>query len=81
MKCYSSMVRFILPVLNTSFICIMVLRVTDLHLDCNWGDHCADVTASLGVVSQRTPHGLKLSEFQMALEKYKMAAEQRSMSS
>jgi len=39
--------------------------------DCNWGDHCGDVSKTFGVVSQRTPNGLQYSEFQMALAKYK----------
>eukprot|EP00555_Chaetoceros_dichaeta_P003766 CAMPEP_0198249564 /NCGR_PEP_ID=MMETSP1447-20131203/1059_1 /TAXON_ID=420782 /ORGANISM="Chaetoceros dichaeta, Strain CCMP1751" /LENGTH=195 /DNA_ID=CAMNT_0043934235 /DNA_START=216 /DNA_END=803 /DNA_ORIENTATION=+ len=39
--------------------------------DCNWGDHCADVTASFGVISQRTPAGMQLSEFHSGIEKYR----------
>lgn len=46
--------------------------------DCNWGDHCTDVTRSFGVVSQRTPNGLKLDEFHAALDKYRKVVEQRS---
>jgi magnesium-dependent phosphatase 1 len=38
--------------------------------DCNWGDHCEDVSNSFGVVSQRTPNGLQLSEFHGGLDKY-----------
>lgn len=41
------------------------------YIDCNWGDHCGDVTDKFGVVSQRTPRGLQWSEFQGAMEKYK----------
>lgn len=39
--------------------------------DCNWGDHCGDVSKTFGVVSQRTPNGLQYREFQAALEKYR----------
>lgn len=39
--------------------------------DCNWGDHCSDVTNTLGVVSKKTPRGLQLDEFHSGLEKYK----------
>eukprot|EP00549_Striatella_unipunctata_P021841 CAMPEP_0118724814 /NCGR_PEP_ID=MMETSP0800-20121206/32800_1 /TAXON_ID=210618 ORGANISM="Striatella unipunctata, Strain CCMP2910" /NCGR_SAMPLE_ID=MMETSP0800 /ASSEMBLY_ACC=CAM_ASM_000638 /LENGTH=165 /DNA_ID=CAMNT_0006633457 /DNA_START=145 /DNA_END=643 /DNA_ORIENTATION=+ len=45
--------------------------------DCNWGDHCADVTRSVGVVSQRTPHGMRLSEFHTGLTKYDAEARKR----
>lgn len=45
--------------------------------DCNWGDHCADVTATFRVVSQRTPRGMQLSEFHAGLEKYKNEAKAR----
>lgn len=39
--------------------------------DCNWGDHCADVSESFGVISQRTPNGLTFDEFHEGLEKYR----------
>lgn len=39
--------------------------------DCNWGDHCADVTNTFGVVSQRTPSGMTIDEFHRGLEKYR----------
>jgi len=42
--------------------------------DCNWGDHCADVTANFGVVSQRTPRGMQLSEFHAGIDKYRKEA-------
>ena len=54
------------------------MTVDFLYIDCNWGDHCADVTASFGVVSQRTPNGLRLVEFHAALDKYKKMVEKRS---
>jgi len=38
--------------------------------DCNWGDNCQRVTNAFGVVSQRTPHGLKWEEFQNAIRKF-----------
>ncbi len=37
-------------------------------------DHCADVTANFGVVSQRTPRGMQLSEFHQGIEKYRKEA-------
>ena len=40
-------------------------------------DHCADVTANFGVVSQRTPRGMQLSEFHQGLEKYIKEAMER----
>lgn len=46
--------------------------------DCNWGDHCADVTANFGVISQRTPRGMQLSEFHQGMEKYRKVAMARS---
>mmetsp|Transcript_345 Transcript_345/g.1010 ORF Transcript_345/g.1010 Transcript_345/m.1010 type:complete len:299 (-) Transcript_345:192-1088(-) len=46
--------------------------------DCNWGDHCADVSDSFGVISQRTPSGMRLSEFHRGLANYKKAAEDRA---
>ena len=46
--------------------------------DCNWGDHCADVTENFGVVSQRTPHGMELSLFHKGMEKYRKKAIARS---
>lgn len=45
--------------------------------DCNWGDHCADVTRTHGVVSQRTPSGLQIEQFHRALEKYRKESESR----
>jgi len=45
--------------------------------DCNWGDHCADVTSNFGVISQRTPRGMQLSEFHAGLEKYRKEAASR----
>jgi magnesium-dependent phosphatase 1 len=39
--------------------------------DCNWGDHCGDISDTFGVVSQRTPNGLQLSEFHDGLQKYR----------
>ncbi len=39
--------------------------------DCNWQDHCEDVSRSFGVTSQRTPNGLKLNEFHTGLDKYR----------
>lgn len=45
--------------------------------DCNWGDHCADVTRTYGVVSQRTPSGMRLEEFYTGLEKYRKESESR----
>ncbi len=39
--------------------------------DCNWGDHCGKVEkACHGVIAQRTPHGLTISEFNQALLRY-----------
>jgi len=45
--------------------------------DCNWGDHCADVTRTYGVVSQRTPSGMRIQEFHAGLEKYRKESESR----
>lgn len=45
--------------------------------DCNWGDHCADVTRTFGVVSQRTPSGMRLEEFHQGLEKYRKESQSR----
>ena len=45
--------------------------------DCNWGDHCADVTNTLGVVSVQTPSGLRLSQFHDGLQKYHVQVEKR----
>ena len=39
----------------------------------NWGDHCARVHDALGVITQKTPHGLQWTEFLQGLEKYKQA--------
>ena len=39
-------------------------------IDCNWQDHCTDVTNTLGVVSMKTPNGLQLDQFYTALQKY-----------
>ena len=38
--------------------------------DCNWGDHCSNVTKNLGVISWRTPQGLTFEDFLKALDKY-----------
>ena len=39
--------------------------------DCNWGDHCGNVArACPGVITQRTPRGLQLREFEAALDAY-----------
>ena len=46
--------------------------------DCNWGDHCADVTRAYGVVSQRTPSGMRLEEFHRGLDKYRKESESRN---
>ena len=46
--------------------------------DCNWGDHCADITSNFGCVSQRTPRGMQLSEFHQGLEKYRKEVMARS---
>jgi magnesium-dependent phosphatase 1 len=45
--------------------------------DCNWGDHCADVTRAYGVVSQRTPSGMTIEEFYQGLEKYRKESQKR----
>eukprot|EP00586_Coscinodiscus_wailesii_P003926 CAMPEP_0172485266 /NCGR_PEP_ID=MMETSP1066-20121228/13227_1 /TAXON_ID=671091 /ORGANISM="Coscinodiscus wailesii, Strain CCMP2513" /LENGTH=224 /DNA_ID=CAMNT_0013250409 /DNA_START=75 /DNA_END=749 /DNA_ORIENTATION=+ len=47
--------------------------------DCNWGDHVADLENALGVVGQRTPRGLQLSEFYEGLEKYRIRAQERPL--
>ena len=39
--------------------------------------HYTDVTATFGVVSQRTPRGMQIDEFHAGLEKYKNEAKQR----
>ena len=42
--------------------------------DCGWGDHCANVERYCeGVVTQRTPRGLQLVEWNNALRKYAAA--------
>ena len=38
--------------------------------DCNWTDHCAAV-GKLGVVTQRTPHGLTESEWESGIQKFR----------
>ena len=39
--------------------------------DCNWGDHCSNVARLCpGVVTQRTPRGLRKSEWEAALNAY-----------
>jgi magnesium-dependent phosphatase 1 len=45
--------------------------------DCNWKDHCEDVTRTFGVVSQRTPSGMRIEEFHGGLEKYRKEALRR----
>ena len=35
--------------------------------DCNWTDHCVAVERELGVVSQRTPRGLTVDEWERGL--------------
>lgn len=38
--------------------------------DCNWGDHCEDLSTAYGVIGQRTPNGMQLSEFYEGLDKF-----------
>ena len=39
--------------------------------DCLWGDHCTQVANNCeGVVTQRTPRGLQMREWEMALNSY-----------
>jgi magnesium-dependent phosphatase 1 len=39
--------------------------------DCNWGDHCGNVSRRCpGVIAQRTPDGLQISEFAAALKAF-----------
>mmetsp|Transcript_20134 Transcript_20134/g.52659 ORF Transcript_20134/g.52659 Transcript_20134/m.52659 type:complete len:252 (+) Transcript_20134:195-950(+) len=38
--------------------------------DCNWGDHCAIVNEAHGVVTQRTPSGLTLQQWENCLKKF-----------
>mmetsp|Transcript_19628 Transcript_19628/g.52189 ORF Transcript_19628/g.52189 Transcript_19628/m.52189 type:complete len:88 (+) Transcript_19628:608-871(+) len=45
--------------------------------DCNWGDHCGRVSKALGVVSQRTPHGMEVRFFRQALLDYRRIAQAR----
>jgi magnesium-dependent phosphatase 1 len=46
--------------------------------DCNWGDHCKDVTKTYGVVSQRTPSGMRLEEFHRGIDKYRQESESQN---
>eukprot|EP00930_Biecheleria_cincta_P062591 TRINITY_DN48044_c0_g1_i1.p1 TRINITY_DN48044_c0_g1~~TRINITY_DN48044_c0_g1_i1.p1 ORF type:complete len:277 (-),score=41.66 TRINITY_DN48044_c0_g1_i1:9-839(-) len=51
--------------------------------DCNWGDHCGKVAAACrepngdGVVTIRTPHGLREREWRQGIECYAHETEQR----
>ena len=36
--------------------------------DCNWTDHCTAVERALGVVAQRTPHGMQTEEWEAGLQ-------------
>lgn len=38
--------------------------------DCNWTDHCTRVGKVCGVVCQKTPNGIQISEWQQALQRY-----------
>ena len=50
------------------------MKILILHRffdDCTWEDHCAIVPKYCpGVVTQRTPHGLQVSEWENALDKF-----------
>jgi magnesium-dependent phosphatase 1 len=40
--------------------------------DCNWGDHCHNVaTACSGVITQRTPRGLRRSEWDACISSFR----------
>ena len=41
--------------------------------DCNWTDHCTAVERALGVVAQRTPHGMQVEEWEAGLQKWRGA--------
>jgi magnesium-dependent phosphatase 1 len=41
--------------------------------DCNWTDHCTAVERALGVVAQRTPHGMQVEEWEAGLQKWRSA--------
>lgn len=50
--------------------------------DCNWGDHCANVAqACPGVVTQRTPRGLRRSEWDAALTSFRAAKDVKASGS
>lgn len=38
--------------------------------DCNWGDNCGNIERAFGVVTQRTPGGLQVDEFENALQNF-----------
>jgi magnesium-dependent phosphatase 1 len=46
--------------------------------DCNWGDHCGVVTREFGVVSQPTPAGLTVRDFEQGLQRYEVEAAKRA---
>lgn len=64
--------------MNGHKLIYLIQFINSIDQDCNWGDHCADVTANFGVVSQRTPRGMQLSEFYQGLEKYRKEAMARN---
>ena len=51
-------------------LCTQWELVMFVSQDCNWGDHCARVSAKYGVVSQKTPSGLQWKEFVQAMAKF-----------
>ena len=38
--------------------------------DCNWTDHCAEVSSKWGVVTQRTPHGMTVEEWELGMQSF-----------
>ena len=45
--------------------------------DCGWEDHVARVGRAYGVVGQRTPRGLTMTEFEQGLARYRKHAQER----
>ncbi len=79
MKCFSLTIATGVVCLHQFylFLVIAIARISHLcHPCCSYddSDHCADVTANFGVISQRTPRGMQLSEFHQGLEKYRKEA-------
>ena len=70
LMCVIITLAFMFCVGNQWELCTQWELVMFVSQDCNWGDHCARVSAKYGVVSQKTPSGLQWKEFVQAMAKF-----------